>query len=61
MDIWKVNEFNFLNDYVEEFTNRCSQNLVNARSLSYLERKTFEYLLWAIYLIKNLDITFKIA
>ena len=29
MDIWKVNEFNFLNEEVEEFTSRWSQNLVN--------------------------------
>ena len=25
MDIWKVNEFNFLSEEVEEFTNRWSQ------------------------------------
>ena len=27
--IWKVNGFNFLNEEVEEFTSRWSQNLVN--------------------------------
>ena len=32
MDIWKVNEFNFLNGEVEEFTSRWSQNLINVRS-----------------------------
>ena len=32
MDIWKVNEFNFLNDEVEEFTSRLNQNLVNVRN-----------------------------
>ena len=35
MDIWKVNEFSFLNEEVEEFTNRWSQNLVNIRTRSY--------------------------
>ena len=25
MDVWKVNEFNFLSEEVEEFTNRWSQ------------------------------------
>ena len=45
MDIWKVNEFNFLNEEVEEFTSRWSQNLVNARSPSYLKQKIFEYCL----------------
>ena len=42
MDIWKVNEFNFLNEEVEEFTSRWSQNLVNVRSPSYLKQKIFE-------------------
>ena len=45
MDIWKVNEFNFLNEEVDKFTSRASQNLVNVRSASYLEEKTFEYCL----------------
>ena len=40
MDIWKVNEFKFLNEEVQEFTNRWSQNLVNASSPSYLKQKT---------------------
>ena len=35
MDIEKVNEFNFLNEEVEEFTSRWSQNFVNVRSPSY--------------------------
>ena len=34
MNIWKVNEFNFLNETVEEFASRCSQNLVNIRGLA---------------------------
>ena len=38
-DIWKVNEFNFLNEEVEEFTSRWSQNLVNVRNSSYLKQK----------------------
>ena len=42
MDIWKVNEFNFLNEEVEELTSRWSQNLVNLRSPSYLKEKTCE-------------------
>ena len=41
MNIWKVNEFNFLNETVEEFASRCSQNLVNIRSPSYLKQQTF--------------------
>ena len=45
MDIWEVNEFNSLNEELEEFTNMWSQNLVNARSSSYLKHKTFEYYL----------------
>ena len=40
-DIEKVNEFNFLNDEVEEFTSRWSQSLVNAKSTSYFKQKTF--------------------
>ena len=48
MDIWKVNEFNFLNEEVQEFTSRRTQNLVNIRSPSYLKQKTFEYCLWSI-------------
>ena len=36
MDIWKVNEFNFLNEEVEEFTRRWSQNMVNVRNSSHL-------------------------
>ena len=44
-DILKVNQVNFLNKDVEEFTSRWSQNLVNVRSPSYLNQKTFEYCL----------------
>ena len=47
-DIWKVNEFNFLNEEVEEFTSRWSQNLVNVSCPSYLKEKNFEYCLWGI-------------
>ena len=43
MDIRKINEFTFLNEKVEEFTSRWSQNLVNLRSPRYLLEKTFEY------------------
>ena len=45
MDIWKVNEFNFLNEEVEKFSNRWSPNLLNVRSPSYLKQKTFQYCL----------------
>ena len=31
MDIWKVNEFNFLNEEIEEFTSRWSLNLVTVK------------------------------
>ena len=34
MDIWKVNDFNFLIEEVEEFLNRWSMYLVNVRSRS---------------------------
>ena len=37
MDIEKVNEFNFLNEEVEEFTSMWSQILVNVKSASYLK------------------------
>ena len=43
MDISKVNEFNFLNEEVEEFTSRWNENLFNVRSPSYLKEKIFEY------------------
>ena len=29
MDIWKVNEFNFLNEEVEEFTSKWNENFVD--------------------------------
>ena len=45
MDIEKVNEFNFLNEEVEEFTSRLSQNLANVRSPSYFKQNNFEYCL----------------
>ena len=48
MDIWKVNEFNFLNEEVEKFSNRWIPYLVNARSPSYLKQKTFQYCLWCV-------------
>ena len=44
MDIWKVNEFNFLNEE-EAFKSRWSKTMVNLRSPSYLKEKTFEYCL----------------
>ena len=43
MDIQKVNEFNYLNEKVEEFTSRWSQSLVNVRIPSYLKQKPFKY------------------
>ena len=46
--IWKVSEFNFLNEEGEEFTSRWSQNSFNVRSPSYLMQSTFEYSLWGI-------------
>ena len=49
MDIEKVNEFNFLNEEVEEFTSRWSQNLVNVRIPSSSKQKAFEYCLSGIY------------
>ena len=42
MGIWKANECNFLNVEAEEFTSKCSKNLVNLRSPRYLKEKTFE-------------------
>ena len=44
MGIWKVNEFNFLNEEFEEFTSTW-KNLVSLRSPSYLNEKTFKYCL----------------
>ena len=41
MDLWKLNEFNFLNKEVEEFASTWSQNLVNLRNSIYLQKKTF--------------------
>ena len=43
IDIEKVNEFNFLNEEVEELASRRSQSLVNARSSSYLRQKNFDF------------------
>ena len=39
MDIWKVNELNFLNEEVDEFRSRWSQNLANIRIPSYFKQK----------------------
>ena len=44
-DIWKVNEFNFLNGEVENFTDRWSQNLINTISPRYLKQTNFKYCL----------------
>ena len=41
MNIWKADEFNILNEEVEELTKRWSPTLVNVRSPSYLKQKTF--------------------
>ena len=43
MNIWNVNEFNFLNEEDEEFTSRWSQKLVNVRTPSYVKQGNFEY------------------
>ena len=43
----------FLNEEVEEFTNKWSQNLVNVRSPSHLKEKTFEYCLRGINRLYN--------
>ena len=43
-DIWKLNEFSFLNEEVE-FWNTWSPNLVNVESPSYLKQKNFQYCL----------------
>ena len=40
-DIWKVNEFNFLNEEVEKFSNRWSPNLLNVRTLATWSKKPF--------------------
>ena len=48
MDIWKTNELNFLNEEVEEFTRRWTQNLVSVRSPRYSKQKYFEYCLSGI-------------
>ena len=48
MDTAKVNAFNFLNDEVEEFTNRWSQSLVNVRSPSYLKQKKFSNIVYEV-------------
>ena len=43
MDIWKANEFNFLNEEVKELKNRWYMTMVNIRSPSFLKQKTFKY------------------
>ena len=45
MIVEKVKEFNFLNEEVEEFIRKWSQNLVNVKSPSYSKHKTSEYFL----------------
>ena len=45
MDFEKVNEFNFLNEEVEEFMTRWIQSLASVRSPSYLNQKLFDYCL----------------
>ena len=47
MDIWNINEFNFLNEEVEKFTSISSKNLVNLGSPSYLKEKTVEYYIFS--------------
>ena len=57
MDIWKVNDFNFLNEEAEEFSNRWSRYLVNVRSPSYLKKKPSNIVCEAyiIYLVFHSD------
>ena len=45
MNFQKDDEFNFLNEEVEEFTSSWSQNFVNLRSPGYLKHKPLEYCL----------------
>ena len=51
MDFEKVNEFNFFNEEVEEFTSRWSQNLVRVKNPCYLRQKTFDYCLSGINIL----------
>ena len=53
-DIWEVNEFNFLNEEYEEFSNRWSPNLVDVRSPSYLKLETLQYGSLMRHLFKNI-------
>ena len=48
IDIWKLDDFNFLNEEVEQFSNQWSPYLVNVRSPSYLKQKPLEYFLWGV-------------
>ena len=52
MDIWKVNQFNFLNEEVEQFTSRWNQKMVNIRSLATWNKKPLNnvYETWADYI-----------
>ena len=58
MDIWKINEFIFLNEEVEEFTSRWSQNLVNVRTwlfyqvfLSPQVKRCLSYCVWKLFFL----------
>ena len=61
IDISKVNRFSFLNEEVEEFTSRCSQNLVNVRSSTYSKQKNLHtwlsicimYMSWIMLLMHD--------
>ena len=39
INIWKVDEFNILNEEVEELTKRWSPTCINIKSPSYLKQK----------------------
>ena len=56
MDIEKVNEFNFLNEEVEEFTRRC-QSSVNVRipSLWGINRLDIQFLIGTWWCVVSLS------
>ena len=51
MDFEKINEFNFLNEELEEFMTRWVQSLASVRSPSYLNQKLFDYCLWGVNIL----------
>ena len=53
MDIERVNEFNFSNEEVEEFTSIWGQSLVDARIPSNLQQKTFDIVYEPYYIFSS--------